>query len=74
MWGAMEGGRRMKHQYRCDQCGCCLDPGEGHICDECREKSRRLSKIQKGMEAVIFEGIAGQYELMGGIKHGYKPV
>ncbi len=27
------------YDYRCDICGCRLDPGEGRACDECREKT-----------------------------------
>ena len=30
--------------YRCDVCGCYLDPGEGSLCDECREKKDREPK------------------------------
>lgn len=30
--------------YRCDTCGCYLDPGEGRICEECRAKNRRKGK------------------------------
>ena len=35
----------MKHQYRRDSCGCYLDPGEGLLCDECRDRVR--SRIKK---------------------------
>ena len=27
-------------RYNCDLCGCYLDPGEGLLCDECRQKVR----------------------------------
>ncbi len=30
--------------YQCDICGCYLDPGEGSLCDECREKRDRALK------------------------------
>lgn len=35
----------MRSRYRCDICKCYLDPGEGLLCDECREKARE--KIRK---------------------------
>lgn len=35
----------MMHSYRCDSCGCYLDPGEGLLCDECRE--RMHEKVQQ---------------------------
>ena len=31
----------MKWLYKCDSCGCYLDPGEGLLCDDCRERIRR---------------------------------
>lgn len=43
----------MMNPYRCDICGCYLDPGEGGRCDECRRETRngraqkeRLLKIE----------------------------
>ncbi len=30
--------------YRCDNCGCYLDPGEGRLCDDCREKEEQEEK------------------------------
>lgn len=24
------------NRYRCEECGCRLDPGEGRLCEECR--------------------------------------
>lgn len=35
----------MMHSYRCDSCGCYLDPGEGLLCDECRE--RMYERVQQ---------------------------
>lgn len=36
------------HSYRCDSCGCYLDPGEGLLCDECREQMReRVQQSEK---------------------------
>lgn len=31
----------MKWLYKCDACGCYLDPGEGLLCDDCRERLRQ---------------------------------
>ena len=28
----------MAWNYKCDICGCYLDPGEGLLCEECRQK------------------------------------
>lgn len=30
--------------YECRICGCTLDPGEGYLCDECREKTEENKK------------------------------
>lgn len=35
------------HSYRCDSCGCYLDPGEGLLCDECREQMRERVQQSK---------------------------
>lgn len=36
------------HSYRCDSCGCYLDPGEGLLCDECLERMReRVQQAEK---------------------------
>lgn len=38
--------------YRCDICGCYLDPGEGRTCDECqqREAEQRKQHFKGEME------------------------
>ena len=51
----------MKHQYRCDSCGCYLDPGEGLLCDECREMVRIRIRGIDNIENSISEGIGGQF-------------
>lgn len=28
--------------YKCEICECSLDPGEGRVCDDCRDKMERL--------------------------------
>lgn len=42
------------NRYRCDECGCYLDPGEGRLCEECLglKKSRALRMKQS---LVIFQ-------------------
>lgn len=39
--------------YKCRVCGCSLDPGEGYICDDCRdkEKSPLDTPISKGQHS-----------------------
>ena len=29
------------YEYRCEVCGCYLDPGEGRICEDCLREDRR---------------------------------
>lgn len=36
----------MKWNYRCEACNCFLDPGEGMLCSECREKQNNNIKIK----------------------------
>lgn len=31
-------------KYKCDACGCNLDPGEGLLCEECRSKIRERTR------------------------------
>lgn len=50
-------------RYQCDACGCYLDPGEGLLCDECREKMRHRVKAAKRMQEVVREVESGQYEM-----------
>ena len=53
----------MKHSYRCDACGCYLDPGEGLLCDECREKTRLRIKRADTYKELVAESKSGQYEM-----------
>ena len=53
----------MKHSYRCDSCGCYLDPGEGLLCDECREKTRIRIKRADTYKELVAESRSGQYEM-----------
>lgn len=36
---------RWNERYKCDICGCSLDPGEGSICSDCKEKQKRMENI-----------------------------
>ena len=53
----------MKHCYRCDSCGCYLDPGEGLLCDECRRLTRMRIKQADRYSEMIAENRRGQYEM-----------
>ena len=35
------------NRYRCDECGCYLDPGEGRLCEECLELKQSLGIFQE---------------------------
>lgn len=50
------------YQYKCDSCGCYLDPGEGQTCEECQmqAETRRRTKDRIN-EAVRLNG--QQYEM-----------
>ena len=53
----------MKHSYRCDACGCYLDPDEGLLCEECREKTRIRIKNSERFNDLVAERKGGQYEM-----------
>ena len=53
----------MKNSYRCDACGCTLDPGEGRWCDECRERINLRNKKYKQYNEMVAESKGGQYEM-----------
>lgn len=53
----------MKNQYRCDMCGCYLDPGEGLLCDECREETRRRIRKADRYRELFAEQKSGQYQM-----------
>lgn len=43
----------MRHPYRCDTCGCYLDPGEGSQCDKCKQdEMERMKKRQMAQESI----------------------
>lgn len=53
----------MKNRYRCDSCGCYLDPGEGMLCDECREETRRRISKMRTWSDLATEAEGGQYQM-----------
>lgn len=48
--------------YRCDICGCYLDPGEGRICEECRAEDRRKQKEKREIFDLMKSISKEQYE------------
>lgn len=45
--------------YTCSKCGCTLDPGEGSMCDDCREEMneerRREIELDRMIRSTNFE-------------------
>lgn len=52
----------MKNNYRCDICGCYLDPGEGRTCDECRAAQQSRARSARSIYGLIRMD-EGQYEI-----------
>lgn len=44
----------MMHPYRCDTCGCYLDPGNKNQCDKCHNKNKKLA-IKRSEEVIKHE-------------------
>lgn len=53
----------MKNRYRCDSCNCYLDPGEGLLCDECRQETRRRINKMRIWDNLVMESNEGQYQM-----------
>lgn len=53
----------MSHLYRCDPCGCYLDPGEGRKCEDCMKESSRRAERTRRMMASVRIGDRNQYEM-----------
>ncbi len=51
-------------RYRCDACGCYLDPGEGRLCDECRDAEKKRSEKARRIGGMIHLSDLGQYEMI----------
>ncbi len=43
----------MAWKYRCDSCACYLDPGEGLLCEECRQKIRERTRKGRQLDAFL---------------------
>ena len=43
----------MAWNYKCDSCGCYLDPCEGLLCEECRDRIREKTKKRKKLDALL---------------------
>ncbi len=57
--------------YRCDTCGCYLDPGEGRTCDDCQSREQEHMRQVKKMRAVVRE-VGQQYEFDFGGGQAYE--
>ena len=51
------------HPYHCDSCGCYLDPGEGHICNECQQPETERRERRRSAQDTIHLMDGWQYEL-----------
>ena len=51
------------NRYRCDECGCYLDPGEGRLCEECLELKKRRALRRKQSLGVFQETEKGQIRM-----------
>jgi len=60
------------HPYHCDSCGCYLEPGEGHICDECQQQETERRERRRSAQDTIHLMDGWQYELNldGGYLYG----
>lgn len=39
--------------YECEVCGCSLDPGEGSMCDDCRDEQSYEVRRRKQVEHMV---------------------
>lgn len=53
----------MKNRYKCENCKCNLDAGEGSICDECSELLKENSKKIEYIKQTIKPNSYGQFEM-----------
>lgn len=51
------------NRYRCDECGCYLDPGEGRLCEECLELKKSRALRMKQSPGVFQETESGQIRM-----------
>ena len=52
------------YNYKCEECGCYLDPGEGRACEECRRKSKLRSIHMKNMHEAMRASDDGQNKMI----------
>lgn len=52
------------HHYRCDVCGCYLDPNEGFRCEDCIAKSKKKMERNLLLMDMIAVDSNGQYEMV----------
>lgn len=43
----------MAWNYKCDSCGCYLDPDEGLLCEECRARIRERTRRGRQLDALL---------------------
>lgn len=48
------------YNYRCDECGCYLDPAEGRICDECADRARKKAAARNRLNHLTLFGCKGE--------------
>ncbi|WP_417039718.1 hypothetical protein [Clostridium porci] len=62
----------MSYPYRCDSCGCYLDPGEARVCDECQQREMQRRERRRSIQESIHLIDGWQYELKldGGYLYG----
>lgn len=51
------------NRYRCDECGCYLDPGEGRLCEECLELKKSRALRMKQSLGIFQETESGQIKM-----------
>lgn len=51
------------NRYRCDECGCYLDPGEGRLCEECLKLKKSRALRMKQSLGVFQETESGQIRM-----------
>ena len=51
------------NRYRCDECGCYLDPREGRLCEECLELKKSRALQMKQSLSVFQETESGQMRM-----------
>lgn len=51
-------------KYQCEVCRCYLDPGEGFLCDECRDKMQKRIRNIEILDKFLFVDVdSGQIKM-----------